>query len=899
VTSPLVSCTVPTFNRPHKHEGLYRSFCEQTYEPRELVVLDGSAEPSPFFSALDDPRVRYFHEPEPPREGGVTRIGAIRNRLTQLAKGEILQSRDDDDEYSPSYISELVKRLGDSDVAKLVVWRLLHGGDIYLWDQRYIGGPAYAVRGDTVELTDTSDMPPEEASAFCQAWQLGFMWSAVFRRAVALEIPFPEEGTEDVPWMRALVAAGKKIVQVADAPHLALHVVEPNPAHAEGGSPHFPQVKLRAASAKRMMGAGIAQMVELPQGKPVQIEPGKTYNILAAIKNSHSAKSIETRAAHWGVRLTESVDNADPAQFGVAPPPAGYRLVYFVGVGDKAVTLPWQAPKMLRVLGEASHVERAWVGAGSPSSEDDAFVLRVFVGAGAAMSAEDANVTEYDPARYAGKPPPHRCSAASASGIAKQLDPRWKYVSSPKELPVGAVKTYATVQTPTAKKNIPTWTEGGTLFLQCPYTGQLFAFRQVAQIGAGAPPPLPNPVPSAAQLFQQSKQDANTYLLNTAADKTGIPASQISADVAAIQSGDGAKIALAVDDTIFVAAGATGVGLVFDALVAGLVALYNQEPPPCTIPGCEGVVSNSRPCSSMDYTYETQVTENYETGVFLRWKPYAGSFQDVFSDAVVAAWDAQVTAPKACDTLNKGVDLLAWATAYVGTMVLPFVTAWNLAHPPNDNPYVKTYQIVVPMSSQSWDPVTFALQSMGQLGGLPPTANVAIEVSAYLPNGGYLPPGSVNIARGGPAGTPPDGTTGGIVKAPTPAKPSGALAVFGVLAGTAALAAGGVGVYAYATGQGYVEAWKTLLQAASSQTSKSGQFLLDAAPQKAILKASEPREKPQTIRFPVSKFSRQQAEAYLRREGYKSRGLRQEGSWWVAPQYSSPRGRQRTAKVVR
>jgi hypothetical protein len=151
------------------------------------------------------------------------------------------------------------------------------------------------------------------------------------------------------------------------------------------------------------------------------------------------------------------------------------------------------------------------------------------------------------------------------------------------------------------------------------------------------------------------------------------------------------------------------------------------------------------------------------------------------------------------------------------------------------------------------------------------------------------------MINGGPAGAQT-----GIVKAPGP-KPSGsgALSVFGALAGAAALAAGGVGVYAYATGQGYVEAWKTLLQGASQQSAKSGQFLLDATPQKVVLKASEPKNRPHTIRFPVSKFTRQQAEAYLRREGYKARGLRQEGSWWVAPQFSPPRNSKRVAKVVR
>ena len=104
------------------------------------------------------------------------------------------------------------------------------------------------------------------------------------------------------------------------------------------------------------------------------------------------------------------------------------------------------------------------------------------------MSPDDAAVSEYDPKRYAGREPPHRCSAASAAGIAKQIDPRWSYSSSPASLPATAVKKYVQVQTPTAEKQVPTWTVGGTLFLQCPYTGQVFAFtKHPAQLGSGGP----------------------------------------------------------------------------------------------------------------------------------------------------------------------------------------------------------------------------------------------------------------------------------------------------------------------------------------------------------------------------------------------------------------------------
>ena len=61
---PLLSVLSPTtFERSWAHESLYRCFAHQSYANKELVVLDTGVAPSPFFSSLDDTRVRYTHIP--------------------------------------------------------------------------------------------------------------------------------------------------------------------------------------------------------------------------------------------------------------------------------------------------------------------------------------------------------------------------------------------------------------------------------------------------------------------------------------------------------------------------------------------------------------------------------------------------------------------------------------------------------------------------------------------------------------------------------------------------------------------------------------------------------------------------------------------------------------------
>ena len=107
-------------------------------------------------------------------------------------------------------------------------------------------------------------------------------------------------------------------------------------------------------------------------------------------------------------------------------------------------------------------------------------------GVGAApMSAADAVVERYDPKRYAGREPPHRCTAASATAIAQQLPGApWVYAGVVANHD-GMKESTAPVITPMGSKTIPYWTDNllpsgyrnrGTmpthLVIQCPFTGE-------------------------------------------------------------------------------------------------------------------------------------------------------------------------------------------------------------------------------------------------------------------------------------------------------------------------------------------------------------------------------------------------------------------------------------------
>lgn len=110
-----VSVVCPTYDGRHRlHPLLYACFATQTgVDDLELVVLDTGAERSPFFAACDDPRVTYVYS-----KNDLT-TGEKRNRILELATGEIIANFDDDNFYCDRYLELMVHHLRTSD-AELV-----------------------------------------------------------------------------------------------------------------------------------------------------------------------------------------------------------------------------------------------------------------------------------------------------------------------------------------------------------------------------------------------------------------------------------------------------------------------------------------------------------------------------------------------------------------------------------------------------------------------------------------------------------------------------------------------------------------------------------------------------------------------------------------------------------
>lgn len=94
VAEPLVSCLMPTRDRPAFVAQACRYFARQTWERRELIVVDDGRES--IASLLpDDPRIKHV------RVAPGSTLGDKRNFACEQARGEILMHWDDDDWHAP------------------------------------------------------------------------------------------------------------------------------------------------------------------------------------------------------------------------------------------------------------------------------------------------------------------------------------------------------------------------------------------------------------------------------------------------------------------------------------------------------------------------------------------------------------------------------------------------------------------------------------------------------------------------------------------------------------------------------------------------------------------------------------------------------------------------------
>jgi glycosyltransferase involved in cell wall biosynthesis len=145
---PLVSCIMPTHNRPHFVAMAIEYFLRQDYSHRELLILDDGTDPIEDLIP-DDRRIRYF------RQNHKSMVGAKRNHACEEARGEIIIHWDDDDWIADWRLSYQVKHLlrEQADLCGLDRLLFCNPGSGQAWQYVYPRGSMPWVAGGTLCYT--------------------------------------------------------------------------------------------------------------------------------------------------------------------------------------------------------------------------------------------------------------------------------------------------------------------------------------------------------------------------------------------------------------------------------------------------------------------------------------------------------------------------------------------------------------------------------------------------------------------------------------------------------------------------------------------------------------------------------------------------------------------------
>lgn len=245
-----VSLITPTYAREQFLPLLYQIITRQDYPNLEWLVFDDSPRPSPFLEALSDPRVHYFHQPER------LSIGEKRNRLIEASQGSIIAHFDDDDYYSPNYLSAMLARLQpDVDFVKLSGWFVytVNHAHFGYWDLCRREGIHHVFAKAPLQVVNVNLADNEQVDL-----PLGFGFSYVYRKQVWQQAAFQAiNWGEDIPF--ALQAQQNfKLRYFPDEEGLCCHVL-----HQHNTSRCYPQYVLPPFMLRHFFGESIEQLLEL------------------------------------------------------------------------------------------------------------------------------------------------------------------------------------------------------------------------------------------------------------------------------------------------------------------------------------------------------------------------------------------------------------------------------------------------------------------------------------------------------------------------------------------------------------------------------------------------------------------------------------------------------------
>jgi glycosyltransferase involved in cell wall biosynthesis len=212
VAIPRVSVVMAARNAEGFLDAAIAQITQQTLADFEVVVVDDASTDGTSARlaawAAADPRVQVLNGAE--HQG----VAACRNRAVRHATGEYIWFTDCDDRWSPRILEVLVEEATRTDadvvICGALATRIDRGGRTTI-----PGGHGPAVRNAQDAL-----------GQLLRGEIQGHLWNKLFRRSLALKVPFPQtRAFSDLGAMGHLLARAERIVRVDEA--LYTYVIRP------------------------------------------------------------------------------------------------------------------------------------------------------------------------------------------------------------------------------------------------------------------------------------------------------------------------------------------------------------------------------------------------------------------------------------------------------------------------------------------------------------------------------------------------------------------------------------------------------------------------------------------------------------------------------------------------
>lgn len=161
-TQPKVSCLTVTADRKHLMKRAVQCFQNQTYENKELVIIDdGQQDLGDILTDLPADQVKYVKLEKKPENT----LGKLRNRSLDEANGEFLVQWDDDDWYHPERIAIQARALMDGYDACCLSGALMHLDEEPYMQHPYVGYLPDGIPGSIMHRANTDIRYPHTRRA--------------------------------------------------------------------------------------------------------------------------------------------------------------------------------------------------------------------------------------------------------------------------------------------------------------------------------------------------------------------------------------------------------------------------------------------------------------------------------------------------------------------------------------------------------------------------------------------------------------------------------------------------------------------------------------------------------------------------------------------------------------